>query len=207
MTQRTDYTSDEWTLLTETIQLVGLGMLAVSPGGPTGKQRKLRVLSSCMTPSAVPLRFKRHALVRALLEDASGQAFRRSAYPARGDVSTLMVALADAQRRMLASCERVADLLASRTPAHEAKAAKRWLLWVATTVAEASGRRWLRTRRKASAEEVSLLDQLATSLDIALIVDAPTPSELETLLGLTPLTADVASACNDGQEHRFPTGA
>src|SRR6185437_13249560 len=81
VTRGTDYTSDEWALLTITPRLIGLRMLAVSRSGPIGKLREFVALSACLTPQTVPARFRRHELVMALLEESDydiSTAFSRS---------------------------------------------------------------------------------------------------------------------------------
>ena len=45
VTQRADYTSSEWSLLTSAVVTVGLGMLAVSGAGLVGRLRELTTLS------------------------------------------------------------------------------------------------------------------------------------------------------------------
>ena len=202
MTRRADYTSDEWAMLTNVVELVGLGMLAVSKSGLFGKLRELTALSICLTPHAVPIQFKRNELVLSLLEEMRVQAVGPFSYLSRGDVSGLAVAVATARRRALASCARVAALLATRTSEAEADGVKRWLLRIARRVAEASGDRWLGLGRKVSAEEVGMLSQIATALQISLVAPVPTASELEVMLGLAPQDADGVSSSGDGHERR-----
>ncbi|HEU4783762.1 MAG TPA: hypothetical protein VFS83_10510 [Ktedonobacterales bacterium] len=161
MTRRTDYTNDEWALLTTTPRLIGLRMLAVSRSGPIGKLRELVALSACLTLQTVPARFRRNELVLALLEEsdyAVSAAFRWSG------MSGVAGTIAAARLRALPSCENVAALLMDKTPWAEADGLKRWMLWLATSVAKASSDGWLGFGRRVSAEEAALLRQIATSL-------------------------------------------
>lgn len=194
MSRKADYTADEWALLITTTELVGLRMLSASRSGPIGKLRELFALSMCMTPRATPAQFVRNELVLSLLEDIH----EASAEPLTlHDVNRLVTALATARLRTLTYCEEVAVLLADRTPWAEADGVKRWLLWVASSVARASGDGWLGLGRKVSAEEVVLLSQIATSLHISAVGTIPTMFDLEAVQA-----AKGGAGSGDGRDHR-----
>jgi len=201
VTRRADYTSNEWALLKRAVKLVGFAMLAVSKSGPVGKLREITMLSTCLTQRAVPLQFRRNELVLALLDDPDVQALRPFAYISRGETSSLIAAIATARPRLLTCCERVAVLLAEKTPWAEADGLKRWLLWVARSVAEASGDRWLGLGRKLSDVELQKLNEIATSLQISLVAPVPTASELEVMLGMKPQDANGVWGNSDGHGH------
>jgi hypothetical protein len=188
VTQRADYTSSEWSLLTSAVVTVGLGMLAVSGAGLVGRVRELTTLSRCFSRLSMPIQFTRNELVMALLEDFSaptsdGQESFPLAYLTRGDVAGLIMAVVRSRARMLSACEQVVDLLDDRTPWAEADGMKRWMLWIARSVAEASGDSWLGLGRKVSDEEASMLDQMAVALHISQAERVPTVAELDALLG------------------------
>ncbi|HEY7341584.1 MAG TPA: hypothetical protein VH591_11930 [Ktedonobacterales bacterium] len=171
MTRRNDYTADEWALLTTTPELIGLRMLTVSRSGPIGKLRELVALSACLTSQAVPARFRRNDLVLALLEDSGYQPAAAFSWSGMRGVAS---AIATARLRALPSCEQVAALLMDKTPWAEADGVKRWMFWLATSVAQASSDGWLGFGRRVSAEEEALLQQIATALHLT--VSDPVPS-------------------------------
>lgn len=178
MTRRTDYTSDEWALLETAVELVGLRMLSASRSGPIGKLRELAALSSCFTARTLPSQFKRNELVLSLLADIGLQA---SEPLSSGDLRGLPLAIATARRRTLTYCEDVAKLLADKTPWAEADGVKRWLLWVARSVAAASGDGWLGWGRRVNEEEAGMLRQIAAALRISMNAAAPSASDLEAI--------------------------
>ena len=165
----------------------------------------MNALASCFTHRAVPFQFQRNELVMTLLEAVDRRPLRRSAYRSRGNVNKWAVATADARRRMITSCERVVDVLAAKAPNAEADGVKRWLLWIATTVAQASGSQWVGMGQMVRDEEFSMLNQLTATLDISDV--APTPEELEMLLGLAPKNADGVSVSFDGLGYRQLNGS
>lgn len=188
MTRRADYTSDEWALLTKSVETVGLGMLAVSNAGLIGRLRELRMLSRCVTRRALPIQFSRNELVLALLEDFDAQ--ERASGPFQSlssdNVAGLIAAVVAAHIRMLSRCQRVAVLLAAKSPLDEADGLKRWLLWIARCVAEASGDRWFGLGRKVTDEKANMLAEMSAALRISPIARIPSTAELEALLGPTP---------------------
>lgn len=194
MSRKADFSSYEWAYLKEAASLVGFGMIAVSKSGPIGKLREFATLSSCLTPNGIPGQFKHNELVVAVLDDIAGRSSGQRPYIfgswANTGLSGLLVGLAIAQRSMLLQCERVTMLLAAKSPQAEADGVKRWLLWVARAVAEASGDRWLGMGRKVSDEEFTMLNQIADALHIPPVEAAPTPAELEVMLGLKPPRGD-----------------
>src|SRR5690349_20259002 len=117
VTRRTDYTSDEWALLTTTPRLIGLRMLAASRSGPIGKLREFVALSSCLTPQTVPARFRRHELVLALLEESD---YETSAAFSWSGISGVAGVMAAARLRALPSCGNVTALLMDKAPWAEA---------------------------------------------------------------------------------------
>ena len=178
MTRRSDYTSDEWALLTTTPGLIGLRMLATSRSGPIGKLRELVALAACLTPQVVPARFRRNELVLALLEDSGYQP--AAAFSWNG-LSGVASAIATARLRALPSCENVATLLMDRTPWAEADGVKRWMLWLATSVARASSDGWLGLGPRVSAEEAAVLQQIATALHLTTTDPVPSIGSLDSI--------------------------
>lgn len=203
MSGKADFSSAEWAHLKEMASLVGLGMIAASRSGLIGKLRELTVLSSCLTSRDMPGQFKRNELVMALLDDLAAepgdlltQSFRSGA---RDGLRGLVVAIAIARRNVLPGCEGAAVLLAARCPQAEAEGVKRWLLWIARSVAAASGDSWLGLGRKVSDEETGMLNRITHALHFRSVEVAPTPDELEAMLGLQPPNAD--SAAEVGEEY------
>lgn len=206
MTRRADYTSGEWVLLTTTVETVGLGMLAVSHAGLIGRLRELRRLSLCLTRRALPIQFTHNELVMAVLADVEDQSGARVRGPfsslAGGDVAGLIAAVVAAHLRVLGRCERVAALLAKKSPPEEADGLKRWLMWLARYVANASGERWFGLGRTVTAEKATLLDEIAAALEVSRIVPVPTVAQLDALLGPAPRgSGGVSSGGASGNGH------
>lgn len=198
MTTRADYTGEEWALLVEAPRMVALGMLAVSKSGPVGKLREALALRACLRMRAAPEEVRRHPLIAAILAKQPVRD-RELTEPlsAHGNPLPLLSAIIVARLRMLEHSEKVAALLADKTPYSEAYAVKRWLLWIARRIASASGDGWLGTGQKISDAESSMLDRLATSLGMVTTVDALTPTQLEALLGMRGRQSQGA---DDGRE-------
>jgi hypothetical protein len=188
MSRQADFNIYEWTQLKETPRLVGLAMMAVSSSGPIGKVREFVALSSCLTPEAVPEQFRGNELVMAIVDDYHVETSSLLGRLLRSDngLSGLLGALLVARRNVLEYCESVTALLAARSPQAEAEGVRRWLLWVARRVADASGDRWLGMGRKVSFEEASMLSRIAEALGFPIVEAAPTPDELEAMLGYQP---------------------
>jgi hypothetical protein len=184
MTNGTDYTSYEWALLITTPEFIGLRMLSVSRSGPIGKLRELATLSACLTLQGVPMRFRRNELLLGLLEDISVQDVGVSPRLSWSDVSSLAMAIATAKTRTLLCCEEVATLLADKTPWAEADGLKRWLLWLATRVAQASGDNWLGLGRRVSDAEATMLHQIATALGFSKFAPVPFVGVLDVIQGV-----------------------
>lgn len=203
MTRKADYTSVEWALLTKSVETVGLGMLAVSNAGLIGRLRELHTLSRCLTRRALPIQFSRNELVLALLEDVDAQEPASGAVQglSSDNVAGLVAAVVAAHVRMLSRCQRVAVLLAAKSPFDEADGLKRWLLWIARRVAEASGDRWFGLGRKVTDEKANMLAEIATALQISPVARIPTTAELDALLGPTPQgSREVSSSSGHGND-------
>ncbi|HKS70668.1 MAG TPA: hypothetical protein VJQ45_09615 [Ktedonobacterales bacterium] len=187
MTRRADYTSDEWALLTKSVETVGLGMLAVSNAGLIGRLRELHTLSRCLTRRALPIQFARNELVLALLEECNAQEQASGTVQklSSDNVAGLVAAVVAAHVRMLSRCQRVAALLAAKSPLDEADGLKQWLVWIARCVAEASGDGWFGLGRKVTDEKASMLAEIATALQMSRVARIPTTAELDALLGPT----------------------
>lgn len=184
MTTRADYTGEEWTLLVDAPQMVGLGMLTVSGSGPVGKLRELLALRRCLRLDAATDDMRRNQLIMAILR---GQEARKrelqETLAVRGNSVPFMRMVIAAHVRMVGHTEKVARLLADKAPYAEAQEVKRWLMWIARRVAGASGDGWLGTGQKLSDRENHMLDRVAAALGIVTVVDALTPAGLEVLLG------------------------
>jgi hypothetical protein len=188
VTRRADYSSDEWALLTTSVETVGLGMLAVSNAGLIGRLRELRTLSRCLTRHALPIQFTRNELVLALLGDFNAREHAAGMFRSLSsdNVAGLVAAVVAAHFRLLSRCQRVADLLAAKSPLDEADGLKQWLLWIARRVAEASGDRWFGLGRKMTDEKASMLAEISSALRVSPSARMTTTAELEALLGPTP---------------------
>lgn len=136
MTAKPDYTDAEWTLLLSAMAMVGFGMMAVSRSGTIGKLRELTVLFTCLTTERMPPEFQQNELVMALVQDFHAVAPPRAMPAISEDQTRATSGIAAAPRTMIACCEKVAFILASKTPSYEAEGYKRWLMWIAGTVAE-----------------------------------------------------------------------
>jgi hypothetical protein len=186
VSRKADFTTSEWAELKQTVELVGFGMLGISRSGPIGKVRELVALSSCLSPGAAPRQFSQNELVVALLEDTREEPIGPASYLFHRDLTGLIVAILIGRLYILTHCERTATLLAATSSQTEAEGLKQWLLWIARTVAEASGDGWLGMGRKVSDEEATMLNEVATALRMSVVATLPTPSELERMLGLAP---------------------
>ena len=202
MTRKADFTRYEWAQLKETVEMVGLSMLVESRGGPLGKLRELATLSSCLTIDKLPIQFKRNELVLAVLEDIRVEPAGPQAYLSHGDLVGLLAGMVTARLNVLNYCERVAVLLAAKSPMSEAEGVKRWLLWIARSVAEASGDRPLRHGRNLSGAQSRMLNLIADGLGTTVVVAVPTASELEAMLGLAPGDADGISGSGESSKQR-----
>ena len=203
MTCRADYTSDEWALLTKAVETVGLGMLAVSNAGLIGRLRELHTLSRCLTRRALPIQFTRNELVLALLEDfnAREQANGMFRNLSSNNVAGLVAIVVAAHFRLLSRCQRVAALLAAKSPLDEADGLKQWLVWIARRVAEASGDGWFGLGRRVTDEKARLLAEIATALLISPVARVPTTAELEALFGTAPQgPCEVSSGGGQGND-------
>ena len=173
MTTQADYTVQEWALLTETPTIVGLGMLVAAQSGPMGKVREVLAFCSCLRRETGLAIERRDHLISAILEE---QPLRHRALIAPlfsdGDPIPLLNAILTARLHMTEHCEKVADVLADRTPYPEAQEFKRWLMWLARRIAQAGGGGWLGRRATITDTEERMLDQLAVSLGIVTVVDA-----------------------------------
>jgi hypothetical protein len=169
VTQRADYTDDEWIELTDAAETVGLGMLAVSRSGLIGKLRELATLSRRLSARALPGQFRDNELVLALVDSLGAQSHRLGTAlgHSRGGLADLIAVVIVARMRLYSCCEQVAALLAAKASPAEAEGVKSWLLWIATGVAEASGDRWLGLGRKVSDDEARALSQIAVALQSA----------------------------------------
>lgn len=202
MSRQVDFTSYEWAQVREMVEFVGLAMLAESRSGPIGKLRELAALSSCLTLRALPIQFKRNELVLAVLEDIRAQPTGPRAYLSRGDLSGLIAGIVVARLNVLDYCERIAVLLAAKSPQSEAEGLKRWLLWIARVVAESSGDRWMGLGHKLSDDEARMLNRIADGLHTSVVAAVPTAAELEAMLGLAPSALDgVSGGENREQRH------
>ena len=196
MSGRADYSSHEWALLKQAAEFIGFGMLAASRSGPIGKLRELVALASCLAPGAAPAQFSQNELVVALLEDAREVPIGPASYLLHRDLIGLIVAIIMGRLRVLNHCERIAILIEARSSETEAEGLKQWLLWIARTVAEASGDNWLGMGQGVSDEEARMLNAVATALRISTVAAIPSSSTVETMPALAPPTTRRAGRFN-----------
>jgi hypothetical protein len=198
VSRRADFTNREWAQIKHTVECVGFGMLAASRSGPVGKLREIVALARCLTPGAVPAQFSQNELVAALLETAREDPLGPANYLRHRDLVGLALTILIGRLTVLTRCERTAALLAAKCSHTEAEGLKQWLLWIATTVAEASGDRWLGLGRRISDEETTMLNELATALRICTVATIQASSAPETTPRLAPPSAQGASRAGDG---------
>lgn len=180
MTTRADYTDQEWSLLVKAPAMVGLGMLVVSRSGPVGKLREALAYRACVHGATARANVGQNQLISAILdEQPSRHRVLTAPLLSNGDPIPLLSAILGARLHMVAHCEKVAAVLADRTPYSEAQEFKRWLMWIARRVAQASGDGWFGTGQKRSDAEDQMLDSIATALRIVTIVDAVASVELK----------------------------
>lgn len=179
VTAKADYTDAEWKLLLSAMAMVGFSMMAVSRSGTIGKLWELAMLHDCLLPDRVPAQFRHNELVMALVRDFHSPAPATIAPMDTIEQTPATSGAAAAPRTAIACCELVAQILASKTPVLEADGYKRWLMWIARSVAEAPGQGLLHHRRAMSREEEELLQMISTALHVSLFPPVPTASDLD----------------------------
>ncbi len=158
MSNKSDYTSEEWLLLKETPVVAGVAiMVAGGDGHSTVKER-----SSLMKALALGAQdYPQHELIRALLvEDEWGAAMEShlNAYGTKAPEELAELAVE--------KCRQVADILAQKAGTDETQPYKQWVFAVSRVVANASkeGSFLGIGGQRISAEEQALLDRLSASL-------------------------------------------
>lgn len=126
MATRTDFTDDEWRLLTEAPGWVTAGVMASAPSGPVGAVHEVAALARDL--QIVLEDGSSCELVEAVVTDLTHQ--EGSEAPG-GHVD-------DVPGRARAACRDVSALLAMRLDEGEATCFKRWLLAVGRDVSEAA---------------------------------------------------------------------
>src|SRR5262249_46991211 len=159
-----DFSGDEWAVLTNAVVTAGIRLLVGAPRGPLGELRVAPALSRGLAPPAGPRPVKSHRPVPALLHDPPPRSVAPLSFLLHGGLARLVATVSRAHLHVLTNCERAATLLAVKSPWAEADGVKRWLLWIARGVAEASGDRWLGLGRRVSTEEAGMLAQMSAAL-------------------------------------------
>jgi hypothetical protein len=175
-------------------------MLTVSRSGPAGKLREFLALRKCLNIEKAPDEVRDNQLIIAILaEQSSRNRELTDSLSARGDPVRVLRDVLVARMRMLGHSEEVAAVLADRSPYNEARAVKRWLMWIAQRVARASGDRWLGMGQKISDAENAMLDRLGASLGTVTIVEALPSTELEVRLGTPGQWGDSSAGSGDDE--------
>lgn len=154
MTDRADYTSEEWNLLKETPFVVGA---AVAVAGASGLGTASELFAVITGTTGGMLAFPENELIQALLKEEEN---RPSPFK-NMDRAELMPAAID-------RCHQVVAVLEAKTPAVEAAGYKRWVVTVGEAVAEAAKEGGFMGfgGERLSQEERLLLDEIKAALKI-----------------------------------------
>jgi hypothetical protein len=164
MTTKASYTDEEWALLKSSMVTVGAAVLAATNSGLIGKLRKFATLYGCLKMNHVPEAFEQNELVRALLQDFHAMTSSPLSASARTEITRARGDAAAAQHVMLADCGRVAAVLRAKAPQAEADGVKRWLMWIARSVASADDDGRLGAGPTINGAEAQVLEQIALAL-------------------------------------------
>lgn len=164
MTTKASYTDEEWALLKSSMVTVGAVVMAATNSGLIGKLRKFATLYGCLKMNHVPEAFQQNELVRALLQDFHAMASSPLSASARTEITHARGDAAAARQIMLADCRKVAAVLRAKAPPAEADGVKRWLMWIARSVASAADDGGMGAEPSISGAEAQVLEQLALAL-------------------------------------------
>lgn len=178
---RPDFPDDAWMELRTAIGLISLGLIVVARSRVVGKLRELRALFRCFSLKRTPPDLRRSELVGALVRDFHD--VEPLDHRARAQITAVNDNPELAGHEVVLAGARAARLLCTYASTAEAQAVHRWVMWMAYRVATASGRGWLGWGRKLTDEKQHLLRQLDSVLSAPCMAQAPSPAELEVLLG------------------------
>ena len=131
MLTKTDFTSDEWTVIRRAPFTAGLVVVAASPSGPIGMVKEMFAVSK--TLADIKLRGASSGLVKAVVADLETAEGRQS-------VPTELEAKTPDQLRRAAldACRQAAAIVETKGEPDEAQAFKGWLVSIGQKVAEAA---------------------------------------------------------------------
>jgi hypothetical protein len=127
MSKSTDYTAEEWKVISSAPMLAGLLVSVADIGGPIGMVKEAMAVVKAVTETATSTS---NELIRAVAEAIKAR-------DGRPDTSELRTDPANARAILIARCKRAAALVGQRSPA-EAEEYKRWLVSLARRTAEAA---------------------------------------------------------------------
>lgn len=168
MTDKSDFTKDEWFLLHRTPSMVGMAVLAADQSGFWGTTKETLAVSKGLAAGAK--QYPYNSLIQMLLREKEGpdgdpvKDYYKDLKQELKELITTDKLAAD----VLADCGQVAALLAEKTTAGEAEEYKAWVMLVADKVASAAKERSSKGtgRGKISEAEETLIKQIAEALDV-----------------------------------------
>jgi hypothetical protein len=163
MTQKADYTADEWQLLLEIPPAVGM---AVMVAGKSGLGSMKEALALARATLSARNGYEDSALIQSLVEARLKQG-------ERSEVETMSSPYRAMQPGeicddVVKKCQQVTELLAAKSTAHEARQYRQWALSIGEKVAHAAKEGGFLGigGERVSQEERNVLDAVATALEV-----------------------------------------
>ncbi len=133
MSQKADYTPEEWKTLMTAPMLVGFAVVGASPSGPVGTVKEMASMSRSVFEAG------RQASVAPLLAALTGDLQAHAEAVVKGrEQDTERIAPSEARMKALDACKRTASILAQKATDEEADSIKGFLVSMAEKVSEAS---------------------------------------------------------------------
>ena len=129
MTQKSDYSADEWQTLVRAAPMAGLAVTLASPNGPFGVMKEMFAVGMAIADTLQ--KGSDNTLVKALIDDLKA----RATTPQKPEG---MDSPEKARAAAMQALQQVHELLARKSTPEEAQGFKAWLHGIATRVAEAS---------------------------------------------------------------------
>ncbi|NTU84161.1 MAG: hypothetical protein HGA45_33130 [Chloroflexales bacterium] len=169
MSDRADYSDEEWATIIAAPVAVIAAVIGSSPSGPVAIMREVGAAVGRFEQAAQELRG--NPLIAAVLVTLKGrfEAFTgKAGDPAAEQVD--IIALGKDQERAVAACRAARDLLDHKAPAEPAAELRAWLYSIAEAVAEAAPEGGFLGigGEQVSASERAVLARLAEALGVAL---------------------------------------
>lgn len=136
MTSKTDFTSQEWTMLLLAPIQTGMTVLLASSSGLIGTAKEAMTLYNATNKRAAQ-QYPNNSLIQALLSSDNGSEEKQVFQKVKTYISDEK-ARQQVKPEAIQACRNIAMLLSQRVPSQEAEGYKQWLLDVSSKVASAS---------------------------------------------------------------------